>query len=393
MARAIVLLCMCVALSASALRVPFGKAKPALPPPPPEPTAPWEAPLLKAVAAPYFAYPAAIVQSRAVIESVFGTPSSTFEDNLREPAAGFLALYSPLGVLEGCLCLALAGAVALEPEDRSRVGAALAGTSIATLGALALAFATGLDPANAPALAAFAALTATTCALGIRAAGSVDDPIAMYKEDALEIIPFGTEEKPSETEITSFFYRSSTLTGILVGLSFLASPLSPIALFDTPEGPATHLMRQELGIYIVFLLAPIQAALFRAAKAGTLADATTRATNIVTGGSNRRLNSDLLLLLVLLTSEFDPLLARSVLLPARLRRTLPSRGGHSSFRRSAAGQRILRCGNRGAGRPCRRWPGADEYRRGFLGRLHRVVLLLLPGGAGRGGVNGRQRKP
>jgi len=283
MARAIVLLCMCVALSASALRVPFGKAKPTLPPPPPEPTAPWEAPLLKAVAAPYFAYPAAIVQSRAVIESVFGTPSSTFEDNLREPAAGFLALYSPLGVLEGCLCLALAGAVALEPEDRSRVGAALAGTSIATLGALALAFATGLDPANAPALAAFAALTATTGALGIRAAGSVDDPIAMYKEDALEIIPFGTEEKPSETEITSFFYRSSTLTGILVGLSFLASPLSPIALFDTPEGPATHLMRQELGIYIVFLLAPIQAALFRAAKAGTLADATTRATNILTG--------------------------------------------------------------------------------------------------------------
>jgi len=87
MARSIVLLCVCLARSAAALRVPFGKAKSAVPPPPPEPTAPWEAPLLKAVAAPYFAYPAAIVQSRAVIESVFGTPSTTFEDNLREPAA------------------------------------------------------------------------------------------------------------------------------------------------------------------------------------------------------------------------------------------------------------------------------------------------------------------
>ena len=267
----------------SALRMPSvgRKSKPVLPAP--EPTAPWESNLLKAVAAPFFAYPAAIVQSRPVIENVFGLPSTTFEDNLREPAAGFLALYSPLGVLEGCLCLALAGAVALEPEDRSRVGAALAGTSIATLGALALAFATGLDPANPPALAAFAALTATTGALGVRAAGSVDDPVAVYKADALALIPFGTEETPSATEITSLFYRSSTLTGVLVGLSFIASPLSPIALFDTPEGPTTHLMRQELGIYIVFLLAPVQAALFRAAKAGTLADATTRATNVITG--------------------------------------------------------------------------------------------------------------
>ena len=44
------------------------------------------------------------------------------------------------------------------------------------------------------------------------------------------------------------------------------------ALFDTPEGPATHLLRQELGVFIVFLLAPVQAALFRAARGGTLAD-------------------------------------------------------------------------------------------------------------------------
>ena len=99
-----------LAVSASALRMPSigRKSKPISPPPAPEPIAPWESNLLKAVATPFFAYPAAIVQSRPVIENVFGLPSTTFEDNLREPAAGFLALYSPLGVLEGCLCLALA---------------------------------------------------------------------------------------------------------------------------------------------------------------------------------------------------------------------------------------------------------------------------------------------
>lgn len=271
-------------LSVSALRAPaLGKGKSrgnaALPP---EGSA-WEANLLKGVAIPYFASPAAIIQSRPMIENVFGLPSTTFEDNLREPAAGFLALYSPLGVLEGFLCLALAGAVALGPDDRSRVGATLAGTSFATLGALALAFATGLDVMNAPALAAAVAVVATTGALGLRAAASIEDPLSLYTADAKELVPFGNPENPSATEATSLFYRSSTLTGILVGLSFLASPLSPIALFDTPESPATHLMRQELGIHIVFLLAPVQAALFRAAKDGSLADPTVRATNIVTG--------------------------------------------------------------------------------------------------------------
>ena len=81
----------------------------------------WESPLLKAVAVPFFAYPAAIVQSRPIIENVFGLSTTTFEDNVREPAAGFLALYSPLGVLEGCLCLALAGAVAGQASTHSKV--------------------------------------------------------------------------------------------------------------------------------------------------------------------------------------------------------------------------------------------------------------------------------
>ena len=218
-----------------------------------------------------------------MISNVFGLETETFEQNLREPAAGFLALYSPLGVLEGALCFALAGAVALSAEDRSRTGAALASTSGATLLALAAAFASGLEVTNVPALFAATALVATSGGLGLRAVGAIDDPVAKYKEDAAAIIPFAQTEDPSATVATSLFYRSSTLVGILVGLSFIASPVSPIALFDTPESPVTHLMRQELGIYIVFLLAPVQAALYRAAIGGTLSDATIRAANIVTG--------------------------------------------------------------------------------------------------------------
>ena len=110
---------------------------------------------------------------------------------------------------------------------------------------------------------------------------AVDDPLGLYQSDAAELVPFVGERAESADELTSLFYRSSSIVGVIVGLSFLASPVSPIALFDTPEGPATHLLRQELGVFIVFLLAPVQAALFRAARGGTLADV--KLVNVVTG--------------------------------------------------------------------------------------------------------------
>jgi len=127
------------------------------------------------------------------------------------------------------------------------------------------------------------ALIAGTGVGGLRAVTAVEDPLALFRADATDLLPFVGERGSSADELVSLFYRSSALVGAVVGLSFLASPLSPIALFDTPEAPATHLMRQGLGLYIVFLLAPVQAALFRAAKAGTLADASTRLLNLVTG--------------------------------------------------------------------------------------------------------------
>ena len=114
------------------------------------------------------------------------------------------------------------------------------------------------------------ALIAATAALGGRAALSVAEPAALVKRDFEGLLPFGDGEAPADDadDKLALFYRSSTLTGLLVGASFIFSPLSPIALFDTPEAPATHLFRQELGIYICFLLAPVQTALYRAAKAG-----------------------------------------------------------------------------------------------------------------------------
>jgi hypothetical protein len=41
----------------------------------------------------------------------------------------------------------------------------------------------------------------------------------------------------------SLFYQASVLTGILVGASFIFSPISPINLFET-EAPATHFLRE-----------------------------------------------------------------------------------------------------------------------------------------------------
>ena len=240
-------------------------------------------PLLQACAAGWsLGCPVGLLFSRPVMTETFGVATATFEDNLREPAAGFFALTSAFGPLEALLCLSLTSA-ALMPEDRSRVGGALAGTSAAALVALAYAFATGCEAANPLLVAALVGLIGSTGASGLRAVGAVEEPLTTYRADATEILPFVGERGGSAEELVSLFYRSSALVGLIVGLSFLASPLSPIALFDAVEAPATHLMRQGLGLYIVFLLAPVQAALFRAAKAGTLADASTKTLNLVTG--------------------------------------------------------------------------------------------------------------
>ena len=279
------LLVLLLANPALTLRAPaFARVRAPVAPPPPPPAPAWEKPLLQACAAGWvLGCPLVLTSALPLIETTFGLAQTTFEDKLRDPAGGFLALTSPLGPLEGFLCLSLASTDDLTPEDRSRIGAALVGTSGATLAALAVAFATGLSVTDVPVFLAATGLVSATGFLGLRAANEVADPLELYKADAVQIAPFVGERTPSASSTTSLFYRSSTLVGTLVGLSFIFSPLSPIALFDTPEAPATHLMRQLCGSYIVFCLAPVQAALFRAAKAGTLADEGTRMLNVVTG--------------------------------------------------------------------------------------------------------------
>ena len=44
-----------------------------------------------------------------------------------------------------------------------------------------------------------------------RAVPSVDDPLGLYKADALELAPFVGERNESVDELTSLFYRSSAL--------------------------------------------------------------------------------------------------------------------------------------------------------------------------------------
>ena len=69
------------------------------------------------------------------------------------------------------------------------------------------------------AFGAFAALVAATGVLGARAVPAVDDPLGLYQSDAAELVPFVGERAESADELTSLFYRSSSIVGVIVGLS------------------------------------------------------------------------------------------------------------------------------------------------------------------------------
>ena len=135
--------------------------------------------------------------------------------------------------------------------------------------AFGLAAASGLEIEQPAAVGGALLLIFATAEIGGQAVLSVAEPAALVKRDFEGLLPFGAGEAPADDadDKLALFYRSSTLTGLLVGASFIFSPLSPIALFDTPEAPATHLFRQELGIYICFLLAPVRRAAARPPRA------------------------------------------------------------------------------------------------------------------------------
>ena len=274
-------------LSQTALltRPAFGRRVAA--PPPPPPLSPIEQQGHRAAAAAWLALvPPCLSVPKPITQELFGLDTTTFESNLREPAAGFIEITSPLFTLESGLLLALASSsLALSDEDRARAGAAIGLSSVGTLATLGLAAAQGLEVTNGPVVAAFVGLLVLTASFGAKATGAVEDPVALFKEDFDSLVDFGGDEEVSPNSQAAqlgFFYQSSVLVGLVVGASFLFSLISPISVFEA-EAPVTHMLRQDLGVFIVFLLAPIQAALTRATSAGALGESTFRALNLLTG--------------------------------------------------------------------------------------------------------------
>ena len=82
------------------------------------------------------------------------------------------------------------------------------------------------------------------------------------------------ERQEALEKLQAVALRSAYVQEAVVGLTGGAPLL--MARRDTPEAPATHLFRQELGIYNCILLAPVQTALYRAAQAGELGERTRR---------------------------------------------------------------------------------------------------------------------
>ena len=52
--------------------------------------------------------------------------------------------------------------------------------------------------------------------------------------------------------------RPNAYAGIVVGASFMISPVSPISIFDT-EAIATHMIRADFGAFICFTICAAQA--------------------------------------------------------------------------------------------------------------------------------------
>ena len=210
-----------------------------------------------------------------------GVATATFEDNIREPAAGFLELTSPLFVLQGVLLLALAANV-FEAKDAARVSSSIALAAATTLLALALAVVAGAPVENG-----FEFITDPlfiTAAVALKAAGSTEEnAFELIRGDVVELATdSGTTVEDGYARTLATFYRGSCLVGILVGASFILSPINPIGIFDT-ESPATHFFRALCGISIALVLAPAQSILWRAAKAGELSANSSRALNAALG--------------------------------------------------------------------------------------------------------------
>ncbi|KAK7239279.1 hypothetical protein SO694_00025263 [Aureococcus anophagefferens] len=142
------------------------------------------------------------VESSRQLVGALGVATATFEDNIREPAAGFLELTSPVFGVVGP--------------------------------AVDLLF-----------------LTAAVAVKAVGASG-VDDVAALLKGDAVDL---ATDR--GESAGGGFYRTPRRSTGLGARrdprrASFIFSPVNPIGIFET-ESAATHLFRAVCGIYIALV--------------------------------------------------------------------------------------------------------------------------------------------
>lgn len=200
---------------------------------------------------------------------------------VEQPAAGFLQLTGTEFVLEAGLLLLLSSD-ALQPQQATRVGTSIVFAAAGLTGAYAAAATTGLSVVEPGAVVATLGLSAASAATALRpllreqSAGELASSCA---EDVLTLV-LG---EPDETDAPAraIFYRSSAIASVVVGGAFLFSPVSPLAVYEA-ELPVTYLCRAAFGVYLAFLLSPVQFALGRYAADDELSDGAARRLNLLT---------------------------------------------------------------------------------------------------------------
>ena len=224
-----------------------------------------------------------LLQPDIVTLDVFGLDVSGGY-GVEQPAAGFLQLAGTEFALEAGLLLLLASDV-LQPQQATRVGTAIvfaAAGSAGLVGAYSAAASTGLTIVEPAAVSAVLGLSAARAASALRPLlreQSARELASSCAIDARALVLGESDEDGSAAPASSSFYRLSALASVVVGGAFLFSPVSPLAVYEA-ELPVTYLARADFGVYICFLLAPVQCALYRAAAERALAAPTARLLNL-----------------------------------------------------------------------------------------------------------------
>ena len=223
-----------------------------------------------------------LLQPDVVTLDVFGLDVSGGY-GVEQPAAGFLQLTGTEFALEAGLLLLLASDV-LQPQQATRVGTAIVFAAAGLVGAYSAAASTGLTIVEPAAVAAVLGLSAASAASALRPLlreQSASELASSCAIDARALVFCESDDEGSAAPASSTFYRLSALASVVVGGAFLFSPVSPLAVYEA-ELPVTYLCRAAFGVYLAFLLSPVQFALGRYAADGGLGDGAARRLNLLT---------------------------------------------------------------------------------------------------------------